>query len=238
MDNRFFVKWKTHFSIKMPSFFTLCDLFVERLRLVVLSGPRSVRASAFWVAAPLFTERTDREIGSPKSLNFNVFNLREQSAGCFGEIKKHLRKIIRQVEKTTRHLEKIIRPAVTPSPGLFFGRSGQKETEEAPIWRGVLGLANANIQHFWAKSKSAQLRFNISPAATSCFDNCCCPLKDWSDKEDGSPGKTLAPYHPCVSRRDKTEIPPLRCFFGKDKNRKNPLRWMQCLLRAMDAVAG
>ena len=110
------------------------------------------------------------KMGDPRCLNFNIYNFPLHSAGCFGEAEKDLRKTIRQAEKitrhlrkTTKHLEKIIRQVVAPSPALFFGPSGQRETEEAPVWWGVLGLANANIQHFWAKSKSAQLRFNISP---------------------------------------------------------------------------
>ena len=93
------------------------------------------------VAAPLLTVRNDRKIGCPKSFNFNVFNLREQSAGCFRETKKDLRKTIRHLEKTTKHLEKIIRQVVAPSSGLFFGKSGQKETEEALYLREVLGIA-------------------------------------------------------------------------------------------------
>ena len=90
------------------------------------------------MAAPLSPVRNDRKIGCPKSFNFNVFNLRKQSAGCFCETKKDLRKTIRHLEKTTKHLEKttkhlekIIRQVVAPSSGLFFGKSGQKETEEA-----------------------------------------------------------------------------------------------------------
>ena len=196
---------------------------MERLRLVVLSGLRSVQASAFRAAAPLLPACTDREIRPPKSLNFNVFNLREQSSGCFDETKKHLRKIIRQVEKTTRHLEKIIQPAVAPSPGLFFGTSGQKETEEAPIWRGVLGLANANIQHFWAKSKSAQLRFNISPAATSCFDNCCCPLKVWSDKGRWITGKSLCAVSSLCQSEVQNRNTALALFLLRRQKPEKPL---------------
>ncbi|MDD5780945.1 MAG: hypothetical protein PUD40_07855 [Bacteroidales bacterium] len=37
-------------------------------------------------------------------------------------------------------MEKTIQPAVAPSPGLFFGTSGQKETEEALYLQEVLGL--------------------------------------------------------------------------------------------------
>ena len=88
-----------------------------------------------------------RKNGTFRDLNFNVFNLRKQTAGCFREAEKDLRKIIRHLEKTTkhlekttRHLEKTIRQVVAPSPGLVFGRSGQKETEEVPVWREVLGL--------------------------------------------------------------------------------------------------
>ena len=88
-----------------------------------------------------------RKNGTFRDLNFNVFNLRKQTAGCFREAEKDLRKIIRHLEKTTKHLEKTTKPAekitkhlVTPSPGLFFGRKGQKETEEAPYLRKVLGL--------------------------------------------------------------------------------------------------
>ena len=66
-----------------------------------------------------------------RGLNFNVFNLRKQSTGCFRETTKDLRKTIRHLEKTTKHLEKIIRQVVAPSSSLFFGKSGQKETEEA-----------------------------------------------------------------------------------------------------------
>ena len=76
----------------------------------------------------------------PRSLNFNIYNLPLHSAGCFGETEGDLRKTIRQaekntrhLEKTTKHLEKIIRQVVAPSPGLVFGISGQKETEEAPV---------------------------------------------------------------------------------------------------------
>ena len=68
-------------------------------------------------------------------LNFNVFNLRKQTAGCFRETKKHLEKTIRQLEKTTKPAEKITKHLVTPSFGLFFGRKGQKETEEALLSR-------------------------------------------------------------------------------------------------------
>ena len=81
------------------------------------------------------------ESGRGRGLNFNVFNLQKQSAGCFRETTKDLRKTIRHLEKTTKHLEKIIRQVVAPSPGLFFGKSGQKETEEALYLREVLGLA-------------------------------------------------------------------------------------------------
>ncbi len=177
----------------MPSFLPFAGALWNACALLSCPGSGPCRHRPFGLRRPCSRSVLTGKSDLPKFLNFNVFNLREQSAGCFGETKKHLRKNIRQVEKTTRHLEKIIRPAVAPSPGLFLGRSGQKETEEAPVEREVLGLANANIQHFWAKSKSAQFRFNISPAATSCFDNCCCPLKDWSDKEDGLPGKAFAP---------------------------------------------
>ena len=93
------------------------------------------------MAAPLLTVRADRKIGCPKSFNFNVFNLRKQSAGCFRETTKHLRKTIRHLGKTTKHLEKIIRQVVAPFPGLFFGKSEQKETEEALYLREVLGHA-------------------------------------------------------------------------------------------------
>ena len=71
------------------------------------------------------------ENGRHPARNFNIYNFPLHSAGCLGETKKHLRKTIRHLEKTTKHLEKIIRQVVPPSPGLFFGKSGQKETEEA-----------------------------------------------------------------------------------------------------------
>ena len=204
MDNCFFVKWKTHFGNKMPSFLPFARVLWNACALSSCPCPGPCRRRPFGLRRPCSRRVPTGKSGLPKTLSFNVFNLREQSSGCFDETKKHLRKIIRQVEKTTRHLEKIIRPAVDPSPGLVFGRSGQKETEEAPVWRGVLGLANANIQHFWAKSKSAQLRFNISPAATSCFDNCCCPLKVWSDKGRWITVKSLCPVSSlCQSERIK-----------------------------------
>ena len=85
--------------------------------------------------------RRPGKTGPPRDLNFNVFNLRKQSAGCFRETTKDLRKTIRHLEKTTKHLEKIIRQVVAPSSGLFFGKSGQKETEEALYLQEVLGIA-------------------------------------------------------------------------------------------------
>ena len=85
-------------------------------------------------------EHNEPENGTSESFNFNIFNLRKHSAGCFRETTKDLRKTIRHLEKTTKHLEKIIRQVVVPSPGLFFGKSEQKETEEALYLQEVLGL--------------------------------------------------------------------------------------------------
>ena len=121
------------------------------------------------LAAPLLTVRADRKIGCPKSFNFNVFNLREQSAGCFGETKKDLRKTIRHLEKTTKHLEKIIRQVVAPSPGLFFCKSGQKETEEALYLREVLGIAMQIYNIFQRKANRQNCILTFREQCRPCW---------------------------------------------------------------------
>ena len=77
-----------------------------------------------------------------RTLNFNVFNLRKQTAGCLGEAKKdprkiirHLEKITKPAEKITKDLEKITKHLVPPSPGLLGGIYKQQETEEALLSR-------------------------------------------------------------------------------------------------------
>ena len=96
--------------------------------------PHSIYPAGPPVFHPWFWSVTTQNFGAPQSRNFNIYNFSLQSAGCFRETKKHLR-------KTIRHLEKIIRQVVAPSPGLFLGQYGQKETEEALYLREVLGLA-------------------------------------------------------------------------------------------------
>ena len=158
---------------------------VNRLFCAISIGFFVANRSAFlWQINRLFCARK-REAGAPAGrkagggkaergwktgLNFNVFNLRKQTAGCFGEAEKDLRKIIRHLEKTTKHLEKITKPAekitkhlVTPSPGLFFGRKGQKETGEALHEQEVLGLALQRYNIFQRKANRPNCILTLFP---------------------------------------------------------------------------
>ena len=101
---------------------------------IVPSGlPCAIRPWPFSLLSTASLGRDDPKKRTSKALNFNIYNFPLHSAGCFRETTKQLEKTIRHLEKTTKHLEKIIRQVVTPSPALFFGHSGQKETEEAPV---------------------------------------------------------------------------------------------------------
>ena len=99
---------------------------------IVPSGlPGAIRPWPFSLLSTASSGRDDPKKRTSKALNFNIYNFPLHPAGCFRETKKDLQKTVRHLEKTTKHLEKIIRQVVTPSPALFFGHSGQKETEEA-----------------------------------------------------------------------------------------------------------
>ena len=101
---------------------------------IVPSGlPGAIRPWPFSLLSSASLGRDDPKKRTSKTLNFNIYNFPLHSAGCFRETTKHLKKTIQHLEKTTKHLEKIIRQVVTPSPALFFGHSGQKKTEEAPV---------------------------------------------------------------------------------------------------------
>ena len=93
--------------------------------------PGAIRPWPFSLLSTASSGRDDPKKRTSKALNFNIYNFPLHPAGCFRETKKDLQKTVRHLEKTTKHLEKIIRQVVTPSPALFFGHSGQKETEEA-----------------------------------------------------------------------------------------------------------
>ena len=101
--------------------------------------------------------------GRHPARNFNIYNFPLHSAGCFRETKKHLRKTIRHLKKTTKHLEKIIQPVVTPSSGLFFGKSGQKENEEALYLREVLGLLMQIYNIFQRKANRSNCILTFQP---------------------------------------------------------------------------
>ena len=93
--------------------------------------PGVIRPWPFSLLSSASSGRDDPKKRTSKALNFNIYNFPLHSAGCFRETTKHLKKTTKHLEKTTKHLEKIIRQVVTPSPALYFGKSGQKETEEA-----------------------------------------------------------------------------------------------------------
>ena len=129
---------------------------------------------AFWVssrkssslgqiAVPPSQHAPTRKDGTCRGFNFNVFNLRKQTAGCLGKTTKDLKKIIRQVEKTTKPAEKITKHLVTPSPGLFFGRKGQKETGEALPEQEVLGLALQRYNIFRRKANRPNCLLTFRP---------------------------------------------------------------------------
>ena len=112
---------------------------------------------------PAENGRHPAEKGAQPARNFNIYNFPLHSAGCFRETKKHLRKTIRHLEKTTKHLEKIIRQVVAPSSGLFFGKSGQKETEEALYLREVLGLLMQRYNIFQRKANRPNCILTFQP---------------------------------------------------------------------------
>ena len=113
-----------------------------------------------------------RENGRVRGFNFNVFNLRKQSTGCFREIRKDLEKIIRHLEKTTKHLEKIIQPVVAPSLGPFFGKSEQKKTEEALYEQEILGLALQIYNIFQRKANRQICILTLRPHRESVLPRC------------------------------------------------------------------
>ncbi|MGN1260310.1 MAG: hypothetical protein ACI4UC_04300 [Alloprevotella sp.] len=69
-----------------------------------------------------------------------------------------MEKIIRQVEKTTKPAEKITKHLVGPSPGLFFGGKGQKETEEALLSRKS-SVLHCKYTTFFSEKQIAHFSF-------------------------------------------------------------------------------